>query len=100
MPLQGAITDFGADHAFGLVPKKSLEHYRIEISVSTTHNITEYYVQQMHEQREMATLPIIPGCQQQMSEVDGCMVPIITIDNDATDKHQQKNGISRTCVSR
>ena len=62
MPLQRAITDFGADHAFGQVPKKLHEHYGIEMPVSTIRNITEYHGKQMHQQREMATLPLItPG---------------------------------------
>ncbi|MDO9103957.1 MAG: hypothetical protein Q7U57_03245 [Methylovulum sp.] len=54
MPLQRAITDFGADQAFGLVPKKFQEHYGMAIPVSTVRNITEYHAHQMHEQREMA----------------------------------------------
>jgi len=90
MPLQRAITDFGADHAFGQVPKKLQEHYGIEIPVSTSRNITEYHAQQMHEQREIATLPTTPGCRQQVAEIDGCMLPIVTIDNDAADKRKQK----------
>ncbi len=62
MPLQRAITDFGADPAFGQVPLKLQEHYSIDISVSTIRTMTEHHVQQMHEQREMASLPLgTPG---------------------------------------
>ena len=38
MPLQRAMTDFGADHAFGQVPKKLQEHYGIDMPVSTVRN--------------------------------------------------------------
>ena len=58
--------------------------------MSTARNITEYHVQQMHEQREIATLPTTQSCRQQVAEIDGCMLPIVTIDNDAADKRKQK----------
>jgi precorrin-4 methylase len=47
MPLQRIMTDFGADHAFGQVDKKLLEHYGIEMPVSTIRKITEYHGQQI-----------------------------------------------------
>ena len=39
--LQRAITDFGADKAFGKVPKKLKEHYGIEVPESMAREITE-----------------------------------------------------------
>jgi hypothetical protein len=67
MPLQRAMTDFGADHAFGQVPKK------------------------LHQLRETMTLSLtIPGCQQQIGEIDGCMLPIVTIGENEGDKRKQK----------
>ena len=63
MPLQRAITDFGADHAFGQVPKKLQEHYGIDMPVSTVRKITEFHAEQMHQQREMMALPLTSlGC--------------------------------------
>ena len=47
LPLQRAIVDFGADHAFGKAPKKLQEHYGIEISPSTIATITEGHANQM-----------------------------------------------------
>jgi precorrin-4 methylase len=47
MPLQRVMTDFGADHAFGQVPKKLQEHYGIEMPVSTVVKVTEHHGQQM-----------------------------------------------------
>ena len=91
MPLQRAMTDFGADHAFGQVPKKLHEHYGIEMPVSTIRKITEFHGEQMHQQRETMTLSLTtPGCQQQIGEIDGCMLPIVTIGEKEGDKRKQK----------
>jgi Uncharacterised protein family (UPF0236) len=91
MPLQRVMTDFGADHAFGQVDKKLLEHYGIEMPVSTIRKMTEYHGQQMQQQREIATLPSTTlGCLQQIAEIDGCMLPIVTISLDEDDKRKGK----------
>jgi hypothetical protein len=91
MPLQRAITDFGADHAFGQVPKKLQEHYGIDIPVSTARNITGFHGQQMLKQKEIVSLPLtVPGCLQQVGEIDGCMLPIVTIGEKEGDKRKQK----------
>lgn len=90
MPLQRVLTDFGADHAFGRVPQKLHEHYGIEMPVSTVRKITERHAQQMHEQRETAVLPLTTlGCRQQIGEIDGCMLPIVTSSEDG-DKRKHK----------
>lgn len=90
-PLQRAITDFGADHAFGQVPKKLREHYGIDISASTVRIMTEFHAEQMHGQRETASVPLTtPGCRQQIGEIDGCMLPIVTIGLAEGDKRKQK----------
>ena len=87
MPLQRAMTDFGADHAFGQVPKKLHVHYGIEMPVSTIRKITEFHGEHMHQQRETMTLSLTtPGCQQQIGEIDGCMLPIVTIGEKEGDK--------------
>lgn len=92
MPLQRALTDFGADHAFGQVPKKLTEHYGIELSVSTIRRLTEYHAKQMHQQRKAASvLPLTtPGCAQQIAEIDGCMLPIVTVSESAEDQRKEK----------
>ncbi|MFI3135226.1 MAG: hypothetical protein QX197_00460 [Methylococcaceae bacterium] len=43
------MADFGADHAFGQVPKKLKEHYGIVVSISTIAKVTEYHGQQMQK---------------------------------------------------
>jgi hypothetical protein len=91
MPLQRVMTDFGADHAFGQVPKKLQEHYGIVMPVSTVVKVTERHGQQMQRQRESAALPPATlGCLQQIAETDGCMLPIVSARTDAGDKRKNK----------
>ena len=46
-PLQRAVVDFGADHAFGQVPDKLKEHYGITLPASTIRHITERHGQRI-----------------------------------------------------
>jgi hypothetical protein len=91
LPLQRAMTDFGADHAFGQVPKKLQEHYGITMGASTVRKITEGHGTRMREQQDEGTWPVsTPGCSQQIGELDGSMVPIVTTDASAEDKRKHK----------
>jgi len=91
LPLQRAITDFGADHGFGRVPKKLQEHYGIPIAVSTVRKITERHGAQMRAQQDRQSVPVTtPGCPQQIGELDGSMVPIVTSGGEAGDKRKHK----------
>lgn len=90
MPLQRVITDFGADHAFGQVSSKLQEHYGIQMPVSTIRKTTEYHAEQMHGQREILPFPTDLGCSQQIAEIDGCMLPIITVREDEGDQRKNK----------
>jgi hypothetical protein len=91
LPLQRVITDFGADHGFGQVPKKLQEHYGITIGVSTARKITEAHGAHMREQQEREAAPVsIPGCRQQIGELDGSMVPIVTPETTAVDRRKHK----------
>jgi len=91
MPLQRIIVDFGADHAFGRVPAKLIEHYDIEIGVSTIQKLTEQHAKQMYEQERLALeIPDRQGCAVQIGEIDGCMIPIVDIDEEAEDKRKKK----------
>jgi hypothetical protein len=91
MPLQRIITDFGADHAFGQVPKKLQEHYGIDMPISTVRNTTLFHAQQMHKQQENVIEPLkTKGCPVMIAEIDGCMLPIVTIGEAEGDKRKQK----------
>ncbi len=91
LPLQRVLTDFGADHGFGQVPKKLQEHYGITIGGSTARKITEAHGAHMREQQEQGAAPVsTPGCRQQIGELDGSMVPIVTPEATAADKRKHK----------
>jgi hypothetical protein len=91
MPLQRAMTDFGADHAFGQVPKKLREHYGVNVPESTARNITLHHAQRMHAQQENAAKPLkTKGCAVMIAEMDGSMIPIVTISKAEGDKRKQK----------
>lgn len=91
MPLQRVMTDFGADHSFAKVPEKLREHYGITLAVSTIQKITEFHGNKMLQQKQNAALPLeASGCQQQIGEIDGCMLPIVTIGDAEGDKRKQK----------
>jgi len=86
------LTDFGADDAFGKCIKKVREHYGIEISASTIRSITLSHAEKMNEQQHKAPESIEEtiGCKYEIAEIDGCMVPIVTIDEDTEDKRKGK----------
>ncbi len=77
--LQRALSDFGADVAFGKVPQKLKEHYGIEVPVSAAQTITERHAAAMKTQP--AVLQRLPrgGVAQLVGELDGSMVPIVSI---------------------
>ena len=58
--------------------------------VSTIRKTTEYHAQKMHEQRKTLPFPTGQGCEQQIAEIDGCMLPIITVREDEGDKRKNK----------
>jgi len=92
LPLQRVIVDFGADHSFGRVPKKLQEHYGIEIAVSTIRALTEKHASQIYEIEKVAkTVPDKAGCEIQIGEMDGSMIPIINTDNEVKDKRKNKS---------
>lgn len=92
IPLQRVITDFGADHPFGQVCNKLQEHYGITLPTSSIFKTTLSHGQKMHKLKEDAALPSINklGCEQLIGEIDGCMLPIVTIGNSEGNKRKQK----------
>ena len=91
LPLQRVLVDFGADHAFACVPKKLEEHYGIYIGTSTIQKITEHHASKMHEQEKVVLVsPNREGCAIQVGEIDGCMIPIVSINENAKDKRKNK----------
>ena len=92
MPLQRVMTDFGADHPFEQVGKKLQEHYGITLPTSSIRKTTLSHGQKMQDLKKDMALPSVNklGCLQQIGEIDGCMLPIVTIGNADGDKRKQK----------
>ena len=73
------MTDFGADAAFGKVPQKLREHYGIEVPLSAAQIITKQHAATIKQER--VRLERLPrgGVQQLIGELDGSMLPIVSI---------------------
>ena len=75
LPLQRALTDFGADHSFVEASKKVLEHYGVELPASSirlktlAHAKASGAVEHQAPKRPVQTL---------VTEMDGTMLPIVT----------------------
>ena len=74
--LQRAIVDFGADVSFQEAQKKMLEHYKIELPVSSIQAITENHAKNIFEFLENEKLEE-GRAQQIISEMDGSMIPVV-----------------------
>lgn len=91
LPLQRVIVDFGADQAFGRACKKLQEHYGISLPVSTIRKLTEHHANRMLEQQTPTLeIPDQIGCAQQIGEIDGSMIPIMSVAETAKDKRKNK----------
>ena len=89
--LQRAMTDFGADNAFGQVPNKLKEHYGIEMPVSTVRKTTENHAKKiLAQQEEKKEVIKTGGCEILIAEIDGSMVPIVKENGASKDKRKGK----------
>lgn len=78
IPLQRAITDFGADVSFTGVPIKLREHYGIDVPVSVIRAIAEKHGEVMLARQGQETdLPDRPGVAVLIAEMDGSLVPVV-----------------------
>jgi Uncharacterised protein family (UPF0236) len=83
LPLQRAMTDFGADESFAKASTKLKEHYGIDISARATQHITEFHAQVIHLNEELSHQRAMEKKTQKrtadviISELDGSMVPIV-----------------------
>jgi hypothetical protein len=90
-PLQRVVVDFGADHAFGQVPDKLVEHYGMRLPASTIRHITERHARRIQEtQVRVDQYPDEPGCDCVIAEMDGSLIPIVETDAHAPDQRQGK----------
>jgi len=89
--LQRAVTDFGADHAFGRVADKLKEHYGITLPPGMAAAITKRHAQAVSESARLPkpSTPIVPHTL--ITEVDGSMIPTVVIEerpDSPTDKRK------------
>ena len=85
------MVDFGADHAFAPVAAKLQEHYGIGLPVSTIRRLTEGHAQAIDECQVFAEQrPCTAGCAVVVAELDGSMIPIVQIDEQARDRRKAK----------
>jgi hypothetical protein len=92
------VTDFGADVAFGKVPQKLREHYGIEVPISAAQVITKQHAARIKQERvRLARLPR-GGVQQLIGELDGSMLPVVSIAARA-DKSAPRDGRKRRQLS-
>ncbi len=74
--LERAISDFGADDAFGVVNKKLKEHYSITVPIGAARRITEYHAEQISLMKDLIK-PAGPNADLVIGESDGSMIPIV-----------------------
>ncbi len=74
--LQRAIVDFGADVSFQETQKKLLEHYRLELPLSSIQIIVENHAKSIFDFIEQEN-PKEGTAQQIVAEMDGSMIPVV-----------------------
>ncbi|MBC6481481.1 MAG: hypothetical protein GDA56_30720 [Hormoscilla sp. GM7CHS1pb] len=78
LPLQRAITDFGADVPFGKIPEKLQEHYGITVPISSAQAITQKHAHAVKgSQKPAEKITDRDGVELLIAEMDGTMIPIV-----------------------
>lgn len=78
LPLQRAISDFGADVPFGRIPEKLREHHGISVPISSAQAITQNHAACVHQTQLLHTeIPTKVGVEQLIVEMDGTLIPIV-----------------------
>ena len=92
LPLQRAVTDFGADQSFAQVMDKLVEHYGIILGESSIRRITEGHARKIFETAKTSDAwPTQLGSSAVVIvEMDGGMVPIVEPDLSKPDKRKGK----------
>ena len=101
LPLQRALTDFGADESFLAAARKLREHYGVEVPVSGVRQQTLAHAKAIggvkHEPPKEPAKVLI-------TENDGCMLPIVTPAAEAEVDHRKGKQLSwreaRLCLAR
>lgn len=75
LPVQRALTDFGADHSFVEAAKKMREHYGVELPASSVRERTLAHAKGSGAVQHAAPKRAVPTL---VTEMDGTMLPIVT----------------------
>lgn len=82
VPLQRAMSDFGADESFAQAAEKLMEHYGIAVPVSAIRSVTQHHGQALSRREADAArtgAESAKPAERLIAEVDGTMVPIVQI---------------------
>lgn len=101
LPLQRALTDFGADESFAAAARKVHEHYGVEVAVSGVRQQTLAHAKAIGGvKHEPPPTPV----ETLITENDGCMLPIVTPVADPQADHRKGKQLSwreaRLCLAR
>ena len=87
--LQRAIVDFGADVSFQEAQKKLIEHYGVELPVSSIQAITGNHAKNISEFLENEKFED-GKAQQIVAEMDGSMIPVVDTEVPKDGKHDKR----------
>lgn len=91
IPLQRRVSDFGADNAFAQVQIKLKEHYGIQLPNAAPRSITLKHASKIAlQQSKNRGQQSGPAKSCVISETDGSMVPIVSIDVKQSDRRKKK----------
>jgi hypothetical protein len=101
LPLQRALTDFGADESFAAAARKVSEHYGIEIPVSGVRQQTLAHakaISGVHPEPPPKPVKTL------ITQTDGCMLPIVSPATDPAVDHRKGKHLgwreARLCLAR
>jgi len=84
------LTDFGVDESFAKSAAKVKEHYRIEVPESGLRRVTYKHAWVSKQQEELETRMGKKGVGQIIAETDGCLIPIVEIEEESPAKDRRK----------
>ena len=101
LPLQRALTDFGAEESFGRATEKMREHYGIELGASAVRTQTLTHAKGIGAVEHAAASPPVKTV---ITELDGSMIPVVKTGIGAgLDKRKEKEVFwreARLCCAR
>ena len=94
-PLQRVLTDFGAEESFGKAVERLKEHYGIEVPSGAVRKATEHHAEAMLKQQQvLKELPAQGGQSQIIGEMDGSMVPLLAVKENASGDRRKTRTVS------